>query len=72
MSNAETGRVLTNVVGIQQSKCFVKEKIPLSLEAMAVCFTESVGELCFDRFHGGFVSGQTENRNPRGATEKRK
>ena len=36
---------LTNVVGIRQSKGFVKEKIPLSLEAMAVCFSESVGEL---------------------------
>ena len=38
------GGVLTNVVGFCQSRGFVKEKIPLSLQTTAVCFSESVGD----------------------------
>ena len=49
-SNAKTGGVLTNMVGISQSKGFVKKKIPVSLEAMAVSFSESVGELFLTDF----------------------
>ena len=37
------------MVNIEQSESFVK-KNPLSLEAMAVCFSESVGELFLTDF----------------------
>ena len=30
-----------------RAKALLKKKIPLSLEAMAVCFSESVGEFFF-------------------------
>ena len=43
------GRVLTNIVGIDRAKALSK-KVPLSLEATAVCFSESVGELFLTEF----------------------
>ena len=43
-SDAEMGGVLTNVVGFDRAKALSKKKSPLSLQTMAVCFSESVGE----------------------------
>ena len=66
------GRGLTNVVGFLTEQRLCQRKIPLSLQTTAVCLSESVGDFLGGRFHGGFISGQTENRNPWGVAEKRK
>ena len=37
---------------------------------MAVCIAKSVGEFMFFRFHGGFISGQTEIETHGGQQKK--
>ena len=50
VSNAETGGVLTNMVSIDLTEQELCQKSPLFLEAMAACFSESVGELFLTDF----------------------
>ena len=70
-SDAETGGVLTNVVGFDRAKALSK-KGPLSLQTTAVCFSESVGECFVTDFAVASSAGKQKIKKPVGVAEKRK
>ena len=53
-----------------RAKAFVKEKSPLSLQTMAVCFSESVGEYFVTDFAVASSAGKQEIKKPVGVAQK--
>ena len=65
-SDAETGVVLTKVVGFDRAKALSKKKVcyPYRLRLFA---SPNLWESFCGRFRGGFISGETESGNPWGS-----